>query len=103
MDKEKCSTMEHISLEYAAKKGLKLARINWAHVIRDSIYGIVIAMIVAAFIAFVFGPIPAGGFVGLIVLVELIAFVWRLVSGHAPGCSAKLATLTVFGMFDSAF
>ncbi|MFF7243092.1 hypothetical protein ACFZBU_04255 [Embleya sp. NPDC008237] len=60
-------------------------------------------MIVTVGIAALFGPIPAGGFLGLMVLLELLSLIWRLVSGHTFGCSAKLATLTVFRVYDYVF
>ncbi|MFE3197751.1 hypothetical protein [Embleya sp. NPDC059237] len=60
-------------------------------------------VLVALGIFVLFNPLPAGGFLGLVLLLEIMALVWRLGSGHRFGCAAKLATLTMFRVYDYVF
>ncbi|WP_439673937.1 hypothetical protein [Embleya sp. MST-111070] len=103
MDRERCSTSEHITLTLGREKELASGPVRWTEVVRDSLYGIVVTVLVALGIFVLFNPLPVGGFLGLVLVLEVVALVWRLGSGHRFGCAAKLATPTVFRVYDYVF
>ncbi|OPC84276.1 hypothetical protein B4N89_28090 [Embleya scabrispora] len=103
MDRERCSTSDHITLSFGRKKEWASGPVRWTEVVRDSLCGIVLTVLVAAGIVVVFDPEALSGFLGLMLVLKMMALDWHIRARHTFGCAAKLATLTVFRIYDYIF